>query len=253
MATSPCVPPRGPETAPAKGSARCAWPGGSRPPSARLLSNEGAVLLLLSDAREACLTAAKARDLSPRTVTWCALVVGQFAAHAGAAREAARSRPTTAAFLTARLDGHRARRVENHRTALRVFFRWLVAEESVDRDPTLREKGPRVPRHVPVVLSSEEAGALLRAWPGSGYVAPRNRANVLTLLDTGLVGGGTVLAHSRQHGPCSWHGGGHGQGPQGASMSRVSRPPRPRRTRRQLSLKVEAKRKSSLAIGQQVP
>lgn len=56
----------------------------------------------------------------------------------------------------------------------------------IDRDPTLRVKGPRVPRHVPVDLSAEEVGAPLRAWPGSSHTARRNRVDVLTLLDNGL-------------------------------------------------------------------
>ncbi|MCL6596692.1 MAG: tyrosine-type recombinase/integrase [Firmicutes bacterium] len=143
--------------------------------------------MLLADAREAFLTAAKSRNLSPRTVTWYGMVVGQLAEHVGADKDVATvTAADVRAFLAARLEGHSPRSVANYRTGLRVFFRWLVAEEHIDRDPTLRVKGPRVPRHVPVVLAAEEVSTLLRAWPGSGYAAHRNRVAVLMLLDTGL-------------------------------------------------------------------
>ena len=44
--------------------------------------------MLLADAREAFLTSAKSRNLSPRTVTWYG-VVGQIAEHVGADKNVA--------------------------------------------------------------------------------------------------------------------------------------------------------------------
>jgi site-specific recombinase XerD len=126
------------------------------------------------------------RNLSPATLRWYATVYGQFCASVGTFAVEDVTAQHVRAFLGSRLDGHSARSVANYRTGLRVLFRWLVAEEYIDRDPTARVKGPRVPRHVPVALSPEEVGALLKAWPGSAYVAHRNRVAVLTLLDTGL-------------------------------------------------------------------
>ena len=143
--------------------------------------------MTVQDGARAFIEAARLRNLSPKTLSWYEMAFHQFTQAVG---ERTGADTVTAqqvrAFLGARLEGHSPRSVAKYLVGLRTLFRWLVAEEYVDRDPTLRVKGPRVPRYVPVVLSPDEVSALLRAWPGSGYAAYRNRVAVLTLLDTGL-------------------------------------------------------------------
>lgn len=144
-------------------------------------------MLSLEDAISGFLTAARARNLSRKSLAWYGIVMRQFREFVGPDKDV---RTVTAAdlrvFLAARLSNHSPRSVANYRAALRVLFRWFLAEEYVDRDVSLRVQGSRVPRYVPVVLSPEEVATFLKAWPGSGYVQVRNRVAVMMLLDTGL-------------------------------------------------------------------
>jgi integrase/recombinase XerD len=72
-------------------------------------------------------------------------------------------------------------------TALRSFFRFLAAEERIERDPTARLEHPRLPRPLPGdVLTTEEVTAVLDVPDLTDPGGLRDRALVELLYATGL-------------------------------------------------------------------
>lgn len=73
---------------------------------------------------------------------------------------------TLAGFLRALAQGGLAPRSQARRwVAVRGLFRWLRAEQLIDRDPTQQVRMPRAGRRLPEVLTREEVRALIAA-PG---------------------------------------------------------------------------------------
>ena len=70
--------------------------------------------------------------------------------------------------------------------ALRSFFRFLVSEKVVDRDPTVLLESPKVGRMLPDVLSVEEIDAMGAAIPWEKEESVRNHAIVEMLYGSGL-------------------------------------------------------------------
>lgn len=69
---------------------------------------------------------------------------------------------------------------------VRHFFRWLVAEDEIDVDPTLAIRGPSPGQAVTPVLSKEDMQALLATCAGRGFVNRRDGAMLRVFLDGGL-------------------------------------------------------------------
>ncbi len=70
--------------------------------------------------------------------------------------------------------------------ALRGFFRYLQAEEILDRDPTARIELPRIGRSLPETLSIDDVDALLTAPDPNTAKGLRDRAMIEVLYATGL-------------------------------------------------------------------
>lgn len=75
--------------------------------------------------------------------------------------------------------------VAHHLTVLRIFFRFLVAEGELDRDPTARIASPRLSSFLPSLLSPDEVEQLLAAPKGSTWRAERDRALLEVLYAAG--------------------------------------------------------------------
>jgi integrase/recombinase XerC len=69
---------------------------------------------------------------------------------------------------------------------LRHFARWLVAEGETPTDPTEGIRSPKPGQPKTPVLSAEEMRRLLATCAGPGFTSRRDRAIMLTLLDTGV-------------------------------------------------------------------
>jgi integrase/recombinase XerC len=67
---------------------------------------------------------------------------------------------------------------------VRCFFNWLVAAEYLERNPFRGMRNVRVPQRIVQPFSVQEIAALLTAC-GAGPMGIRDRALLLTLLDTG--------------------------------------------------------------------
>jgi len=70
--------------------------------------------------------------------------------------------------------------------AIKVFFRYLVAEGVLDRDVTHVMEGPRLWRLLPGLLSVAETDRLLRTLRGRDPLVQRNRAMLEMLYASGL-------------------------------------------------------------------
>ena len=69
--------------------------------------------------------------------------------------------------------------------ALQQWFAWLVAEDELDEDPTVRMPGPLVPEKPVPVLSEDDLRALLATCTGRRVVDRRDQALLRLLIDTG--------------------------------------------------------------------
>lgn len=72
--------------------------------------------------------------------------------------------------------------------AIRAFFNWCIAEGIIDhnKNPFQNMKAPRIPNVLPQPFSQKDIENLLLVTSGKRFVDFRNRALVLTFLDTGL-------------------------------------------------------------------
>ncbi len=71
-------------------------------------------------------------------------------------------------------------------SALKTFYKYLLTENIVQTDPTELLEGPRLPRHIPEVLSFEEIQRMLELIDLSTPHGVRNRAMLETLYACGL-------------------------------------------------------------------
>lgn len=71
-------------------------------------------------------------------------------------------------------------------SAIKTFYRYLALEQLVSDNPTELLEGPRLPQHLPEVLSTEEVQQLLSAIDLSTPHGLRNRAMLETLYACGI-------------------------------------------------------------------
>lgn len=71
-------------------------------------------------------------------------------------------------------------------SALKTFYKYLLTENIITSDPTELLDGPRLPRHIPEVLSFEEIQRMLQVIDLSEPHGVRNRAMLETLYACGL-------------------------------------------------------------------
>jgi len=78
------------------------------------------------------------------------------------------------------------RSVARHLSALRGFFRWRALEGLSNSNPTDDIEGPKLPRHLPSVLTVEEVERLIGSVIGDDPPALRDRALLETVYSCGL-------------------------------------------------------------------
>jgi integrase/recombinase XerD len=71
-------------------------------------------------------------------------------------------------------------------SGLKAFYRYLLLEDRIDKDPTALLEGPRLGRKLPEVLSIEEIDKILSAIDLSKAEGPRNKAMLEVLYSCGL-------------------------------------------------------------------
>jgi len=89
------------------------------------------------------------------------------------------------AFVRHRLASVKPATVSADFRALQQFFKWLVREEEIDRNPMLGAEAPIVPEQPVAVLAVEQLRALLDVCKGNDLVSRRDNAIIRLLIDTG--------------------------------------------------------------------
>ena len=79
-----------------------------------------------------------------------------------------------------------SRSVSRHLVTLRMFFRFLLAEELVKEDPTLNLESPQIWKSLPVFLSVEQVETLLKQPDPAKPLGARDAAMLEVLYSTGL-------------------------------------------------------------------
>jgi integrase/recombinase XerC len=73
-----------------------------------------------------------------------------------------------------------------HARSVRAWLNWLVAEGDLDKSPMERVRMPKVEQRIQPPFCPDDIKRLLKACQGRSPLARRDRAIVLSLLDTGL-------------------------------------------------------------------
>ncbi|MBI2876132.1 MAG: site-specific tyrosine recombinase XerD [Candidatus Tectomicrobia bacterium] len=130
------------------------------------------------------------RGLSPNTIEAYRQGVRRFSTEGGwncleAVQEV--DRPEILDYLSRlQQQGLSQASLAQHLAALRAFFRFLVAEGRLSRDPTADLESPALNRKLPKVLSNEEVAALLEQPDPRTPLGQRDAAMLELLYATGL-------------------------------------------------------------------
>lgn len=113
---------------------------------------------------------------SPRTIQSYEEALTQLAAHHDGADLTKLDREAIEDYLLAVMERYKPTTAANRYRSLRAFYRWLVAEEFIDRSPMERMRPPKVPDEPVRVLSDDELRALLATCRGSDFESRRDLA-----------------------------------------------------------------------------
>jgi len=111
----------------------------------------------------------------------------EFSAHAGPESDpAAIDARVVRAYVFTLHGRNKSSSVARKLSALRTFFRFLLREHLIDRDPMAAISMPKQGRHMPVFLSVDEVFTLLETPNDSDTFAARDRAILELLYSTGM-------------------------------------------------------------------
>jgi site-specific recombinase XerD len=144
----------------------------------------------LEEAARAFLLDRRAGGASPRTVEFYDLMLGQFAAYCGS-QSLTLVQDVTPDFLRAYIlayaETHKPGGVHAMYRTVKVFFRWLEAEEVMPddwRNPIAKVHAPKKPQELLEPVSLDDVSLLITACK-DGNRSERDKAIFFTLLDTG--------------------------------------------------------------------
>lgn len=139
---------------------------------------------------EAFLVSCRVDELSPRTLVdyrYKLSVFTKFCRSQGIGRLSHVSVQCIRMFLLKIQEKNQAISVSDYYKVIKRFFNWLVGEDILSSSPMARIRPPKVPQKLVVPFKPEHIETLLLACDASSkFLALRNRAIILTFLDTGL-------------------------------------------------------------------
>lgn len=89
-------------------------------------------------------------------------------------------------FIADQLERCADSTVNNRYRSLQAFFKWLTAEELIERNPMATTRPPIVAEKPVVVIPGDHLRRLLKGCEGRGFVERRDSAIVRLFLDTGI-------------------------------------------------------------------
>ena len=135
------------------------------------------------------LVSCRVNELSPRTIDDYSQKVGAFVAFCSSqgAKEPQDVTPNhVRVFLLVLRERIKASSVHDYYGCINRFFNWLVSEGVLEHSPMAKMKPPRVPKQVIQPFSQDDIRRMLVVLGEDGFRGIRNRAIILTFLDTGL-------------------------------------------------------------------
>lgn len=135
------------------------------------------------------LLSCKVNDLSPRTVEDYGYKVGAFVmfCRSQGIKDPHEVIPNhVRVFLLLLHERIKAVSVHDYYGCVHRFFNWLVEENILTHSPMERMRPPRVPRQVIQPFSQEDIRRMLVVLSEDNFRGHRNRAIILSFLDTGL-------------------------------------------------------------------
>lgn len=131
-----------------------------------------------------------AENKSPRTVqTYLEAVrlLGEFLRENGMPTDPSNvTREHVEAFIADILDTYKPATASNRFRALQQFFKWLLEEGEIERNPMERMKRPIVPEEPPDVLTDAQLARLLKTCEGKDLPSRRDTAIIRMFVDTGM-------------------------------------------------------------------
>ena len=128
--------------------------------------------------------------LAPRTIEAYRRDLDDFARFLrgrGTTRPADVTRAAVTLYLVSlRRRGRAPATVKRRAAAIRVFYHYLLREQTVEQDPTLDLGAPKLPRRLPRVLTVDEVDRLLAAPDASTPEGLRDRAMLEIMYGSGL-------------------------------------------------------------------
>jgi len=127
-------------------------------------------------------------NLSPRTITDYSQKIGKFVAFC---RKEGITQPQDVTanhvrfFLLSLQERCKPVSVKDSYGCVNRFFNWLIEEGIVKENPMARMHPPKIPRELIKPLTTQHIGQMLSLCDNT-FLGFRNRAIILTLLDTGL-------------------------------------------------------------------
>lgn len=129
----------------------------------------------------------RARNLSPKTIKRYKELLDEFAGYWESDNLAIITSNDIRLFIVHLQEtGHNPAGVWTYYRTLKTFFRWLYAEEVLEKDLFQKIKVPHVPEVILPPIELEDVGKLIKVCKGKNFTAIRDKAIIYTLLDTGL-------------------------------------------------------------------
>jgi site-specific recombinase XerD len=89
------------------------------------------------------------------------------------------------AFMADQLARYTPATAANRYSGIRPFFTWLVEEGEIGESPMARMRKPRLPEHLPAILTDQALLRLLHVCDGPGFNDRRDLAIIRTFMATG--------------------------------------------------------------------
>lgn len=149
------------------------------------LSIAHAITYDLEAAVSAFLAYCRSKNLSTKTVDYYAARLLAFKRYAGKRSPAGITAAVVREFLTHEKEANSAATANHSLCTLRVFLGFLYAEGFLESNPAASVAKLKVKKRVIETFSPEQIEAVLRTC-GRNFLGIRDRAVILTLLDTGI-------------------------------------------------------------------